>query len=143
MAAHPGSVPRGGHRTRTKLEAAICAEMDRQGLVHEHRVLHYRVRMRSGKVARYEPAIVVHRGPVLFLVEPCLSVGASVERATWFLDQHSPEIVYVAVAPKRVAAKLPPESYDERYEEDAVPELVRRIREQDPRGAVRPFPKRR
>ena len=131
------------HRTRPKLEATICAEMDRQQVPHGHRVLHYRVRMKSGKVARYDPAVVVHRGPVLFLVEPCSTVGGTVERATRFLEQHSPEIVMAVVAPKRVAARLPPKSYDELYEEGDVPRLVQRIREQDPRGTVRPFPKRR
>jgi len=136
-----GGVP--GHETRTKLEAAVCAEMARQELPHEHRTLHYRVRMKSGKVAKYDPAIVVRCGPILFLVEPCLSLGGPVERATRFLDQHSPEIVMAVVAPRRIAAKLPPESYDELYEEGDVPRLVQRIREQDPLGAARPFPKRR
>ena len=135
-----GGVP--GHETRTKLEAAVCAEMGRQELPHEHRTLHYRVRMKPGKTARYEPAIIVHRGPVLFLVEPCLSLGG-VERATRFLDQHSPEIVLSVVAPKRIATKLPPESYDELYEDGDVARLVQRIHEQDPLEAVRPFPKRR
>jgi len=136
-------VPRDPHETRTKLEAAICAEMGRQALPHEHRTLHYRIRMKSDKVAKYDPAIVVRRGPILFLVEPCSAPGAAVERLTQFLDQHSPEIVLAIVAPKRVAAKLSPESYDELYEEEDVLRLVRRIREQDPFGAVRPFPKRR
>ena len=136
-----GGVP--GHETRTKLEAAVCAEMGRQELVHEHRTPHYHIRMKSGKVAKYDPAIVVHRGPILFLVEPCLLLGGVAERLTRFLDQHSPEIVLAVVAPKRIAARLPPESYDELYDEGDVPHLVQRIREQDPLGAVRPFPKRR
>jgi hypothetical protein len=117
--------------------------MDRQDVPHGHRILHYRVRMKSGKVAKYEPAIVVHRGPILFLVEPCLSVGATVERTSRFLDQHSPEIVMVVVAPKRIASTLSPKSYDELYEEGDMPRLVQRIREQDPRGAVRSFAKPR
>jgi hypothetical protein len=131
------------HRTRTKLEAAICVEMERQRVAHGHRILHYRVRMKSGKVARYDPAIAVHRGPILFLVEPCATVGGTVERATRFLDQHSPEIVLTVVAPGRIADRLPLESYDELYEAGDVPRLVQRIREQDPRGAIRPFTKRR
>jgi hypothetical protein len=98
--------------------------------------------MKSGKTVKYEPPIVVRRGLILFLVEPCLSFGG-VERATRFLDQHSPEIVLAVVAPKRIAAKFPPESYDELYQDGDVPRLVRRIREQDPLGSVRPFPKRR
>ena len=130
------------HRTKTSLEAAICKEMEQQGLAHGHRILHYRVRMKSGKAAKYEPAIVVHRGPILFLVEPRVS-AAPVERAKQFLEQHSPEIVFVAVAPKRVADRLPPESYDELYEDTQVPRLVQRIREQDPHGVVGVFPKRR
>ncbi len=132
-----------GHATRTRLEAAVCAEMDRQGVPHEHRTLHYRVRMKSGKTAKYDPAVIVHRGEILFLVEPCPTFGGAVERFTRFLDQHSPEIVLAVVAPKRVAAKLPPEAYDELYEEADVPRLVQRIREQDPEGAVRPFKKPR
>jgi len=102
--------------------------------------------MKSGKITPYRPTIVVHRGPILFLVEPCLAYTPGkgpVERFTRFLDQHSPEIVFVAVAPKRVAMRLPPPSYDELYEDSEVPRMVVRIREQDPRGAVRPFTKRR
>lgn len=134
------------HRTRSKLEAAVCAEMGRQRVPHEHRSLQYRVVMASGKVARYRPAIVAHRGPLLFLVEPCLSYtprGGPVDRHTRFLDQHSPELVMILVAPKRVADRLPPESYDELYVQGDEATLVRRIREQDPKGAVRPFVKRR
>lgn len=116
--------------------------MNRQDVPHGHRVLRYRVRMKSGKTTKYEPAIVAHRGPILFLVEPRLSVGG-VERMTRFLEQHSPEIVMAVVSPKRIASKLPPESYDELYEDAEVPRLVQRIREQDPQGAVRPFRKRR
>src|SRR3972149_191415 len=117
-----GGVP--GHETRTKGEGGVGGEMDRQERPHEHRTLHYRVRMKSGKVTKYDPAIVVRRGLILFLVEPCLSLGGAVERATRFLDQHSPEIVMAVVAPKRVAAKLPPESYDELYEERDGSRLV-------------------
>ena len=120
----------------------MCREMRRQGLDHGHRVLRYRIRMKSGRDAPYRPAIAVNRGPILFLVEPCETKGA-VDRATRFLDQHSPEIVFVAVAPKRLAAMMPPESYDELYADGDVPRLVRRIREQDPEGAVRLFRKRR
>ncbi|HEV8595764.1 MAG TPA: hypothetical protein VGR51_09570 [Thermoplasmata archaeon] len=135
---------RAGHKTRTQLEAAICAEMERQQLPHEHRTLHYRVRMKSGKVAKYEPAIIAHRGPILFLVEPFASAAAgAVERSLRFLDQHSPEIVYTVVAPKAVAAKLPLESYDELYDADRIRECVLRIKGQDPLGPVRPFLKRR
>jgi hypothetical protein len=104
------------HRTRTKLEAAVCAEMERRGVPHGHRVLHYRVRMKSGKVARYEPAIIAHRGPILFLVEPFATLRGAVERTTRFLDQHSPEIVLAVVAPERIASKLPPESTTNSYE---------------------------
>ncbi|MBI4416918.1 MAG: hypothetical protein HY557_08045 [Euryarchaeota archaeon] len=135
-----------GHRSKTKLEASICEEMKRRGVAHEHRVLHYRVRMETGKVTRYDPAIVAHRGPILFLVEPCLSYtpgGGAVERHTRFLDQHSAELVFVLVAPKPVAERLPPESYDELYTDAEVPVLVRRIRDQDPRKIARPFQKRR
>ncbi len=131
------------HRTRTKLEAAVCAEMERQGLPHEHRNLKYRVRMASGKVAVYRPAISVQRGPLLFLVEPASLAPGTLERTTRFLDQHSPEIVFAAVAPARIAGRLPPEGYDELYEDTRVPDLVRRIREQDPAGPVRPFRKPR
>jgi len=134
------------HRSRTRLEAEICAEMERQEVPHGHRTLSYRIRMKSGKAAPYRPTIVAHRGPILFLVEPLAAYTPGrgpVERFARFLDQHSPEIVFVAVAPSRIAARLPPESYDELYEEGEVPRFVARIREQDPAGAVRPFTKQR
>jgi len=134
------------HRAKTKLEAAICKEMNRQHLEHAHRVLTYRVRMKSGKTAAFQPAIVAHRGPILFLVEPCLSYvagGGAVQRHARFLEQHSAELVLVLVAPKAVAERLPAESYDELYEDTELEKLVSRIRTQNPRGAVRPFEKRK
>jgi len=134
------------HRAKTKLEAAICKEMNRQHLEHAHRVLTYRVRMKSGKTAAFQPAIVAHRGPILFLVEPCLSYvagGGAVQRHARFLEQHSAELVLVLVAPKSVADRLRAESYDELYEDKELGKLVSRIRTQDPRGAVRQFEKRK
>jgi len=134
------------HKTKTKLEAAICKEMDHQGVAHAHRVLNYRVRMKSGRTAAFQPAIVANRGPILFLVEPCLAYtpgGGAVQRHARFLEQHSSELVLVLVAPASVAARLPPDSYDELYENTELAKLVSRIRDQDPHGAVRPFDKRK
>jgi len=134
------------HRTKTKLEAAICKEMARQGVAHAHRVLNYRVRMKSGRTAAFQPAIVAHRGPVLFLVEPCLSYtpgGGAVQRHERFLVQHSAELVLILAAPGTVAARLPHGSYDELYEDTELEKLVSRIRDQDPHGAVGHFEKRK
>src|SRR5207244_3358461 len=87
------------HAFRTKLEATVCAEMVRQGLPHEHRSLRFRVRDAAGGAAKYSPAIVARRGPILFLVEPMAVISRpAIERLTGFLDQHSPEIVLVIVA---------------------------------------------
>jgi hypothetical protein len=134
------------HKTRTKLEAAICKQMDRRGVAHAHRVRRYRVRMKSGRTAAFQPAIVAHRGPILFLVEPCLSYtpgGGAVERHARFLNQHSAELVLILAAPASVAARLPRESYDELYEDTELARLVSRIRDQDPHGAVKQFDKRK
>lgn len=135
---------RTGHETRTKLEAAVCREMVRQGLPHEHRSLRFRVRIATGGAARYSPAIVARRGPILFLVEPVATMARpTIERLTGFLDQHSPEIVLVIVAPDAKAWKAPPEAYDEIYTESELARMTRRIREQDPDGIVAPFEKPR
>jgi len=61
---------RAKHESRTKLEAAVCGEMVRQKLPHEHRSLRFRVQNAAGGAAKYSPAIVARRGPILFLVEP-------------------------------------------------------------------------
>jgi hypothetical protein len=116
--------------------------MGRQHVAHAHRVLDYRVRMKSGKTAAFRPAIVAHRGPILFLVEPCPSYrSGTVQRHRRFLEQHSSEIVFVLAAPGSVAARLPHDCYDELYSDQEVVTLVTRIREQDPRGALAPFRK--
>ena len=73
---------------------------------------------------------------------PVLSRPA-IERLTGFLDQHSPEIVLVIVAPDAKVRKVPPEAYDEIYPESEVTQMTRRIREQDPKGIVLPFEKPR
>ncbi len=135
---------RAGHQSRTKLEAAVCSEMVRQRLPHEHRSLRFRVRDATDATAKYSPAIVAHRGPILFLVEPVATMTRStIKRLTGFLDQHSPEIVLVVVAPDAKVRKVPQEAYDEIYPESELAGMTRRIREQDPEGIVRPFEKPR
>ena len=135
---------RAKHKFRTKLEATVCAEMVRQRLPHEHRSLRFRVRNAAGAAAKYSPAIVARRGPILFLVEPVAVLSRpAIERLTGFLDQHSPEIVLVIVAPDAKVRKVPPEAYDEIYPESEVTQMTRRIREQDPKGIVLPFEKPR
>ena len=135
---------RAKHEFRTQLEATVCAEMVRQGLPHEHRSLRFRVRNAAGGAVKYSPAIVARRGPILFLVEPVAVMSRpAIERLTGFLDQHSPEIVLVIVAPDAKVRKVPPEAYDEIYPESEVTQMTRRIQEQDPKGSVLPFEKPR
>lgn len=122
----------------------MCAELDEQGVVHEHRSLHFRVRLPSGDVAPYDPDLVARRGPIVFLIEPLEGAKTEPRRRellTAFLDQHSPEIVLVVVAPQERLADLPPSAYDEAYGAEDVAGVVRRIREQNPHGMIRPFPK--
>lgn len=138
-----GSAP-DAHASRSGLEAALCAEMRAQRVPHEHRSLHFRVRLASGDVAQYDPDLVARRGPIVFLVEPLEGAEADRRRLDLlaaFLDQHSPEIVLVVVTPSERIAVLPPPSYDEAYGSEDLGSVVRRIREQDPRGIIRPFPK--
>lgn len=100
--------------------------------------------MKSGKTVAFQPAIVAHRGPILFLVEPCPSCRIGVvQRNARFLEQHSSELVFLLVATASVAARLPPDCYDEVYSDDDVEMLVTRIRNQDPLGALAPFQKRK
>jgi hypothetical protein len=136
---------RSGHASRTKLEAAVCDEMMRQGVPHAHRSLNFRVRNATGGFAKYSPSIVAHRGPVLFLIEPVPSPTPRpvIGRLARFLEQHSPEIVLVVVATDAAVQKVPPEAYDEIYAASDVPRMTQRIREQAPTGIVRPFPKPR
>jgi len=133
---------RAGHACRSNLETVICLEMERQELPHEHRSLRFRVYDARGGSTNYEPAIVAHRGPILFLVEPIGSArSGTVRRLTGFLQQHSPEIVLVLVTPDAALAEIAPEAYDEIYGASDVGRLTARIREQDPDGIVQPFHK--
>ena len=116
--------------------------MIRQELPHEHRSLRFRVLHSNGHSARYSPPIVARRGPILFLVEPIASATRStIDRLARFLDQHSPEIVLVVVAPDAVVAKMPAEAYDEIYSHSDLARMTRRIRDQDPEGIILPFEK--
>ncbi len=131
-----------GHACRTNLERAICIEMNRQGLPHEHRSLRFRVHDARGGSTKYEPAIVARRGPILFLVEPIASArSGAVRRLTGFLEEHSPEIVLVLATTDGALAEIPPEAYDEIYGASDLGRLTARIREQDPDGIVQPFHK--
>ena len=118
--------------------------MRTQGVAHEHRSLHFRVRMASGDVSRYDPDLVARRGPIVFLLEPLEGAEGDARRLdllTAFLDQHSPEIVLVVVTPRQRLADLPSSAYDEAYAAEDLAAVARRIREQDPQGIIRPFPK--
>lgn len=133
---------RGPHATRTKLEAAVCEEMGRQRLEHEHRSLRFRVGDDPGTSTKYAPSIVARRGPILFLVEPLAAVTRpAIQRLARFLEAHSPEIVLVVVAPDVSVRRVPPEAYDEIYPESGVARMTERIRSQDPEGIVLPFDK--
>lgn len=136
---------RAGHACRTDIERAACEEMSRQSLPHAHRSLHFRVAGPKGRAAQYAPAIVAHRGPILFLVEPVRSAEdtRSIERLRRFLDQHSPDIVLAVVTADASVDRMPHEAYDEIYGVSALPQLVGRIRDQDPQGIVLPFEKPR
>ena len=133
---------RAGHACRTELETAICTEMDRQRLPHEHRSLRFRVHDAAGSSMKYEPAIVARRGPILFLVEP-VAPGrtARIRRFIGFLEQHSPEIVLILVTADGAVDEIRPEAYDEIYGASDVGRLTTRIRRQDPEGVVQPFRK--
>lgn len=116
--------------------------MIRQRLPHEHRSLRFRVIERSGRTEKYSPSIAARRGPILFLVEPMATVTKrSIARLTAFLEQHSPDIVLVAVCQDAKIAGVPQEAYDEIYAESDIARMTRRIRTQDPEGIVRPFVK--
>lgn len=132
------------HAPRTPLEGALCAELRAQRVAHEHRSLHFRVRLDEREVAEYAPDLVARRGAILFLIEP-LAAGSGdrtrlhlLER---FLETHSPEIVLILVTPERDTSGLPQAAYDEAYSSDEIPRVIRRIKEQDPRGIVLPFRK--
>lgn len=132
------------HASRSALEGALCSELRGQGVPHEHRSLHFRVQLASGESVRYDPDLVVRRGPILFLIESIEGARDEPSRLQLlaaFLEQHSPEIVLVVVAPRGRIAALPSSSYDEVYPSDDLAAIARRIREQDPRGILRPFPK--
>jgi hypothetical protein len=132
------------HAPRSPLEEDLCAELKRQSVPHEHRSLHFRVHLPDGHVAEFTPDLVIRRGVVLFLLEP-LTDGATdrarLELLERFLDTHSPEIVLVIVTASPDIATLPPASYDEAYPSTAIVAVVRRIREQDPKGLILPFKK--
>jgi hypothetical protein len=133
-----------GHASRTKLEAAVCEEMARRNVPHAHRSLNFRVRDTTGGFAKFSPAIVAHRGPILFLIEPVPSTTRqAIGRLTRFLEQHSPDIVLMIVAPDAAVRKIPPRAYDEIYAASDVSQMIQRIRQQAPTGIVQPFKKPR
>jgi hypothetical protein len=138
-------MPQAAHRTESTAERALCVEMARQGVDHQHRSLRFRVASAEDADVPYRPGIVVRRGSTLFLVEVIAAddAAAKANLLAGFLAQHSPEIVLVAVVPDDVRAGFPPEAYDELYSDADLARIVRRIREQDPEGFVEPFDKRR
>ncbi len=120
--------------------------MERAGVPHEHRSLHFRVRLPGGDVVEYEPDIVARRGPILFLLAHLESAEESPRLKkilSHFLEQHSPEIVLVLIAPAVALLAVSPETYDEIYAASDIGRVVMRIRDQDPNGMVRPFIKPR
>lgn len=111
---------------------------------HEHRSLHFRVHLPNGQVAEFTPDLVARRGVVLFLLEPLtggVADRARLELLERFLDTHSPEIVLIIVTADPDIAALPAASYDEAYSPREIVAVVRRIREQNPKGLILPFKK--
>jgi hypothetical protein len=136
--------PAGRHEARTELERSLCAELTSQGVSHEHRSLHFRVTDATGSATRYDPPLVVRRGSIVFLLEPIPEAAADrIGIMSKFLEQHSPELVLVVVAPAALFPRIPPDAYDERYDAADLAQVVRRIRDQDPAAIVEPFPKDR
>lgn len=134
------------HESRTGLEGDVCAQLRSQGVDHEHRSLHFRVRDATGAVTRYDPDIVVRRGAIVFLVEPVIASPEARGRLALvarFLEQHSPELILVVIADAAVRDQVPADAYDELYDSTQVPAVVRRMRDQDPGGIVEPFRKER
>src|SRR5437879_10367976 len=88
--------------------------MVRQGLLHEHRSLHFRVHDEAESHAKFSPAIVARRGPILFLVEPVpTATRPMIDRLTRFLEQHSPESLLSLSAPVPRFRPLPVGASDE------------------------------
>jgi len=132
------------HAPRSALEGSLCAELRRQRVQHEHRSLHFRVRLSGGQVAEFTPDLVAHRGAVLFLLEPLVGGAgdsARLELLEKFLETHSPEIVLILVTTDADIAALPSAAYDEAYPSTEIAAVARRIREQDPKGLILPFKK--
>ena len=132
------------HPNGTEAETALCAAMEREGVDHEHRSLHFRIRRAGGHERTYEPPLAARRGPILFLLEPLEAEAWDETRRDLlrgFLEQHSPDIVLVLVVPERLIPEIPGDAYDEIYPMEDLAAVARRIREQDPRGLLRPFPK--
>lgn len=136
-------MPDRGHPSKTDLEGRLCEEMERQGVAHEHHSLKLRVRTAEGQAVPFEPDLIARRGPILFLLKGLAGPGPEAEHMAAFLQQHSPELVLMAIAPADQVAKVRPDAYDEIYADTDLRAIVRRIREQDPRGIVRPFAKPR
>ena len=135
---------RDAHASRSPLERAVCARMRQAGVAHEHGSLHFRVHLDEGKVAEFTPALVARRGAILFLVEPLQGESSDRKRLALlarFLETHSPEIVLILVTTDPDVSGLSPASYDEVYTAADLARVVRRIKEQDPRGIVLPFRK--
>lgn len=130
------------HASSTALEAQVCAEFARGGVAHEHRSLRFRIRDAEDRDAPFAPAIVARRGPILFLVEPVPTPDEEAfDRFARFLEQHSPEIVFIVVTEDNLLGEIPAAAYDEIYTASNLAGLTRRIVEQDPDRIVRPFDK--
>ncbi len=135
---------RNAHAARSPLESALCTRMRQAGLIHEHRSLHFRVRLEDDRTAEFTPAVVARRGAILFVVEPLPGGSTDHERLELlarFLETHSPEIVLILVTSDPDVSRLPPGSYDEAYASADIARVVRRIKEQNPRGLIVPFRK--
>lgn len=130
------------HASATTLEAQVCAELSRIGVDHEHRSLRFRIRDAEDRDVPFAPAIVARRGSILFLVEPMASADEDTfARHARFLEEHSPEIVFILVARDDLLPAIPAAAYDEIYAVSNVAGLAHRIAGQDPDGIVSPFDK--
>ncbi len=104
------------HRVRSRLEDAVCADLSRKGVPHEHDIPPLAVTLETGRRTTYSPDITVaYEGNTIFI--NCITSyrrgDPRIRKIRCFRRDNRKLYHLIIAAPADVARRLPEDSYDD------------------------------
>jgi|YelNatPaOPRAMG01_1025707.scaffolds.fasta_scaffold28605_4 hypothetical protein len=105
-----------GHAVRTKLEDAVCQDLCRKGVLHDHDVTPTEVTLADGRRVKFKPEIMItYEGNTILVVcvASCRRGDTRMLKLRSFREQNRKFYHIVVATSKGVAGKIPEDVYDD------------------------------